>query len=78
ADGTIETTYSNLKTTIASNECSLASGSASIVFKDATGATVKTYTLSVDAEGEPQLVDSENQPVEGFSLEGCDPEDLKL
>ncbi|MEY4630915.1 MAG: hypothetical protein RIQ81_1035, partial [Pseudomonadota bacterium] len=40
ADGTIETTYSNLKTTIASNECSLASGSASIVFKDATGATV--------------------------------------
>lgn len=79
ADGTIETTYSNLKTTIASNECSLASGSASIVFKDAEGTTVKTYTLSIDSEGEPQLVDSDdNQPVDGFSLEGCDPEDLKL
>ena len=77
-DGSIETTYNNLKVTVTDGECEASSGSASIVFKDAAGITLKTYELSVDSSGDPQLKDSAGVQVEGFELDGCDPEDMKI
>lgn len=78
AEGTIETSYDNLKVALSDHECALESGSATIAFKDATGVALKTYELSVDTDGEPQLKDGDGKTVEGFDLDGCDPEDLKL
>jgi hypothetical protein len=78
AEGTIETSYDNLKVALSDHECALESGSATIAFKDATGVALKTYELSVDTDGEPQLKNGDGKAVEGFDLDGCDPEDLKL
>ncbi len=78
AEGTIETVYDNLKVAVSDNECQLQGGSASIVFKDATGTALKTYELSVDQDGQPELIDGEGKAVSGFDLDGCDPEDLRL
>ena len=78
AEGTIETSYDNLKVAVSDHECQLQGGSASIVFKDATGNALKTYELSVDQDGQPELIDGEGKAVSGFDLDGCDPEDLRL
>ena len=77
-DGSIETTYQNLKVDISDGECEASSGSASIAFKDSAGTTIKAYELSIDSSGEPQLKDSAGVAVEGFELDGCDPEDMKI
>ena len=77
-DGSIETSYHNLKVAISDGECKASSGTASITFKDASGTTIKTYELSIDSSGDPQLKDSAGVEVEGFDLDGCDPEDMKL
>lgn len=77
-DGSIETTYQNLKVDITDGECEASSGSASIAFKDSADTTIKAYELSIDSSGEPQLKDSAGVQVEGFELDGCDPEDMKI
>lgn len=77
-DGSIETTYQNLKVAISDGECEASSGTASIAFKDSAGTTIKAYELSIDSSGEPQLKDSAGVQVEGFELDGCDPEDMKI
>jgi hypothetical protein len=77
-DGSIETTYQNLKVDISDGECEASSGSASIAFKDSAGTTIKAYELSIDSSGDPQLKDSAGVAVEGFELDGCDPEDMKI
>ena len=71
-DATITTTYSNLKL---SSECKPVSGSATIVFKDSAGTTLKTLTLDASSSGEGQLKDSSGSEVEGFHLDDCDSED---
>ncbi len=78
SDGSIETTYHNLKVAISDGECTPSSGTASIAFKDASGTAIKTYELSIDSSGEAQLKDSAGVEVEGFELDGCDPEDMKV
>ena len=79
SDGSIETTYTNLKVAVSAGECAVASGSATIVFKDGSGTTLKTFELSVDSSGDPQLKNTATgTAVDGFDLDGCDPEDMKL
>jgi hypothetical protein len=79
SDATITTTYSNLKLNYSDNSCSISDGSAQIVVTDSTGATLKTYTLGKSADGEDgSLQDSSGSAVDGFALDPCDSEDLKL
>jgi hypothetical protein len=78
SDATMTTTYSNLKLDFADNACSISSGSALIVIKDSAGAVVKTLTLGVDSSGDSTLKDSSGEEVEGFALDSCDSEDVKL
>ena len=79
SDGSIEATYTNLKVSLASDECKVASGSASFVFKDSAGTTLKTYTLSVDStSGDSVLKDDSGNSVDDFAIDACDAEDLKI
>lgn len=79
SDATITTTYSNLKLNFSDNSCSISDGTAQIVVTDSTGATLKTYTLGKSADGEDgSLKDSSGSEVDGFALDPCDSEDVKL
>jgi hypothetical protein len=79
SDATITTTYSNLKLNFSDNSCSISDGTAQIVVTDSKGATLKTYTLGKSADGEDgSLKDSSGSEVDGFALDSCDSEDLKL
>lgn len=78
SDSIITTNYSNLKLNLSDNSCSISSGSAQIVIKDAAGGVLKIFTLSVDSSGDSSLKDSLGEDVEGFALDPCDSEDLKL
>jgi len=78
SDATMTTTYSNLKVNLSDNSCSISSGSALIVIKDSAGAVLKTLTLGVDSSGDSILKDSSGEEVEGFALDPCDSEDVKL
>jgi hypothetical protein len=79
SDATITTTYTNLKLNFSDNSCSISDGTAQIVVTDSTGATLKTYTLGKSADGEDgSLKDSSGSEVDGFALDPCDSEDVKL
>jgi hypothetical protein len=78
SDATMMTTYSNLKLNYSENSCSISSGTAQIVIKDSAGIVLKTLTLGVDASGDSSLQDSAGEEVEGFALDPCDSEDVKL
>jgi hypothetical protein len=78
SDATMTTTYSNLKLNFADGSCSVSSGSAQIVIEDSAGSTLKTLTLEADSSGEGSLKDETGEEVEGFALDPCDSEDLKL
>ncbi len=79
SDATITTTYTNLKLSYADNSCSISDGTAQVVVTDSTGATLKTYTLGKSADGEDgSLKDSSGGEVDGFALDPCDSEDVKL
>ena len=78
SDATMTTTYSDLKLDFADNACSISSGSALIVIKDSAGAVLKTLTLGIDASGDSSLKDIAGEEVEGFTLDPCDSEDVKL
>ena len=74
--GRVETSYSNLKVNIVSGSCQMVSGSAAVNVYDSASALLKSYSLSVDSNGDPQLLDSNGTPVDNFVLDVCDPEDL--
>lgn len=79
SDATITTTYTNLKLNYADSSCSISDGTAQVVVTDSTGATLKTYTLGKSADGEDgSLKDSSGSEVDGFALDPCDSEDVKL
>jgi hypothetical protein len=78
SDSTMTTTYSNLKLNFSDHSCAISSGSAVIVIKDAAGAVLKTLTLGVDSNGDSSLKDEVGEDVEGFALDPCDSEDVKL
>jgi hypothetical protein len=79
SDATITTTYTNLKLNFSDNSCSISDGTAQIVVTDSTGATLKTYTLGKSTDGEDgSLKDSSGSEVDGFALDPCDSEDVKL
>jgi hypothetical protein len=78
SDSTITTIYNNLKLNFSDNTCSISSGSAQIVIKDTSSEVLQIFTLSVDANGDSSLKNSTGEEVEGFALDPCDPEDLKL
>jgi hypothetical protein len=78
SDATITTTYNNLKVKFSDSSCSIESGSANVVVTDAAGATLKTMTLGLNSDGDGSLEDSSGSEVEGFSLDPCDSEDVKL
>ena len=78
SDATITTTYSNLKVKHSDSSCSIESGSAQVVVTDATGTTLKTMTLGLNSDGESSLEDSSGTEIEGFSLDPCDSEDVKI
>ncbi|MCX6119027.1 MAG: hypothetical protein NT027_15940 [Proteobacteria bacterium] len=78
-DGSIEAAFKDLKVSVTSGVCSVASGSATFTFKDVGGTTLKTYTLSVDTStSEPILKDDAGTEVEDFAIDACDAEDLKI
>lgn len=78
SDATMTTTYSNLKLNFADSSCSISSGSAQIVIKDSAGTVLKTLSLGVDSSGDSILTDDSGAEVEGFALDPCDSEDLRL
>lgn len=79
SDATITTTYTNLKLNFSDNSCSISDGTAQVVVTDSTGATLKTYTLGKSTDGEDgSLKDSSGSEVDGFALDPCDSEDVKL
>jgi hypothetical protein len=78
SDSIITTNYNSLKLNFSDNTCSIASGSAEIVIKDTSSEILQMFTLSVDANGESSLKNSAGEEVEGFALDPCDSEDLKL
>lgn len=78
SDSSMTTTYSNLKLNFSDNSCAISSGSAAIVIKDAAGAVLKTLTLGIDSNGDSSLKDEAGEDVEGFALDPCDSEDVKL
>lgn len=78
SDASITTTYSNLKLNFADNSCSIIDGSAQIVVKDSSGATIKTLSLGKNSGGDSSLSDDSGTEVEGFALDDCDSEDIKL
>lgn len=78
SDATMTTTYNNLKLNYSDSSCSISSGSAQIVIKDSAGTVLKTLTLGIDASGDSSLEDSAGEEVEGFALDPCDSEDVKL
>mgnify|MGYP006295695973 CR=1 FL=1 len=73
-----DSTYSNLKVKYSDNSCSIVSGSAQVVVTDSTGSTLKTMTLGLNSDGDGSLSDATGSEIEGFSLDSCDSEDLKL
>lgn len=78
SEGTIETTFSNLKINIVSGVCTPVSGGATIVFKDSAGTAIKTYTMTAAGADNVSLRDSSGVEVEDFALDSCDVEDLKM
>jgi hypothetical protein len=78
SDASMTTTYNNLKLNFADNSCSISSGTAQIVIKDTAGAVLKTLSLGVDSSGDSTLTDESGAEVEGFALDPCDSEDLKI
>lgn len=79
-DATMTTTYSNLTLNFDDGVCSVKAGSAQIVVTDGAGAVLKNMTLAYDAAalGGASLKDANGEDVEDFSLDPCDPEDVKL
>lgn len=76
-DATMKTTYTDLVLDFNQGSCSITSGAAQIVITDSTGAVLKTLTLS-GSNGDSSLKDSNGEEIEGFSLDPCDSEDIKL
>jgi trimeric autotransporter adhesin len=77
-NSTVTWGFKNFKVSLSSGDCKFESGTATITFADSAGTTLQSYTLTVDTSGDPVVTDSSGTLVDDFSLDACDPEDLKL
>jgi hypothetical protein len=78
SDAILTTTYNKLKLDFKDGSCSISDGSADITIKDAAGTTLKNWTLGVDSNGDTILKDDSGEEVEGFTVDPCDAENLRL
>lgn len=78
SDATITLTYDNLIVDFAGNACSIKGGSAQILVNDSSGALLKTLILGAEPNSDGALREISGEEVEGFALDPCDSEDVRL